>query len=267
MRQLFLSVTLVLAGFASAVHAQERSPLVIPERESIEVMLLRTSASSRCQQDCFVRAAPYAGQKLIERVQVLADGNRIVQRYREQLYRDAEGRSRVESEWQGRPLVQIQDPVGNMSYRLYPADKTGLSMAIGTPAPPANPSPTALVPAGEGAARLAERLAPAMASTAVAAETQRSARSLGTRQMEGLTVEGKLETSTLPAGAAGNALPIVSTTETWYAPELKLVLYVRSVDPRTGEQVTRVQNLRRGEPPASLFAVPAGYKVQQIARR
>jgi hypothetical protein len=264
---MYLPAMLALLVLAPTLHAQERGPLVIPGRESFEVMLLRTSASSRCQQACVVRAAPYAAERVVERVQVLADGNRIVGHSSEQLYRDAAGRTRVESEWRDSPLVQIQDPVRNMSYRLYPADKTGLSMTIGRPAPASGAVSTVLAPAGEGAARAADRLAPALAGAAGAADIQRSVRSLGTRQMEGLTVEGTLETSTIPAGKSGNTLPIMSTTETWTAPALKLDLYVKSVDPRYGEQVTRVQNLRRGEPPARLFTPPADYTVQEIARR
>lgn len=267
MRRTFLSAFLALLVLAPAAYAQERGPLVIPGRESFEVMLLRTSASSRCQQACVVRAAPYAAERTVERVQVLADGNRIVTHGSEQLYRDAEGRTRVESEWRDSPLVQIQDPVRGMSYRLYPADKTGLSMRIAVPVPASHTAPAVLAPAGEGAARAAGQLAPALAGMAGGADSQRSVRSLGTRQIEGLTVDGTLETTTIPAGKSGNTLPIVSTTETWTSPELKLELYVKSVDPRYGERVTRVQHIRRGEQPAGLFTPPADYQVQEIVRR
>jgi hypothetical protein len=272
MRHLFLPASLALLVLAPAAHAQqERRPLVIPEREPAEVMLLRVSATSRCQHDCVVRAAPYSAERVYESVQVLADGNRIVQRRTEQLYRDADGRSRVESEWQGKALVQIQDPVRNMSYRLYPGDKTGLRMAIGEPAPASSAAP-AVQQAGSngisaGAAKVAEQLAPALASATASADSQRTVRSLGTRQMDGVTVEGSLETVTIAAGKAGNALPIVSTVESWHSRELKLDLYVKFNDPRYGEQITRVRNVRRNEPPASLFTASAEYTVREIARR
>lgn len=267
MKRVFLPSMLALLVLAPTVHAQDHGPLVVPAREPFEVMLLRTSASSRCQQACVVRAAPYAAERVVDNVQVLADGNRIVSHTTEQLYRDADGRTRVELEWQDNPLVQIQDPVQNMSYRLYPSDKTGLSMKIALPAPAASAPRMTLAPASDGSAKVTMRLAPVVAGTVSAADGQRSARSLGKREMEGLTVVGMLETTTIPVGASGNALPIVSTTETWTSPDLKLDLYVKSVDPRFGERVTRVQHIRRGDPPAGLFAPPAGYKVQQIARQ
>lgn len=271
MRHLFLSALLALSVLAPAARAQERSPLVIPEREPVEVMMLRLSASSRCLQDCVVRNAPYSAERIYESVQVLADGNRIVERRTEQLYRDADGRTRVESDWNGGALVQLQDPVQNMSYRLYPTKKTGIRMAIGTPAPAGGAAPVVLAPAANGvspgAAKVAEQLAPALASALASADSQRTVRALGTRQMDGLAVEGSLQTTTIPAGKSGNALPIVSTTETWHSRDLKMDLYSKSVDPRYGERVTRVQNLRRTDPPASLFAAPADYTVQEIARR
>jgi hypothetical protein len=266
---MFLSASLALLVLAPAAYAQERSTLVIPERESLEVMLLRTSASSRCQ-NCVIRGAPYAGELVVERVQVLADGNRIVERSTQRVYRDGDGRGRVESEWQGRPLVQIQDPVQAMSYRLYPADKTGLGMAMGEPKPASGAATATLAPAGgvsAGAAKVAEQLAPALAAAAASADSQRTVRSLGKRQIEGLTAEGTLETVTIPAGTNGNTRPIVSTYETWVSRDLRLTLYTKSTDPRYGERVIRLQNIGRTEPPTALFTVPADYKVQEIARR
>lgn len=261
-------VALVSCMLAPAVHAQQ-GKLVIPaldSRESLEVMLLRTSASSRCEEACVVRNAPYSAERVMDSARALPDGNRVLGHARELLYRDGDGRTRVESEWGAAPLVQIQDPVANMSYRLYPAQKIGLSMTISRPAPSPVTAPTIQAPAGNGAAKAVQQLAPAAANIAGSADSQTTKRSLGTRQMEGLTVEGTLETSTIPAGKAGNVLPIVSTTETWYAPDLKLAVYVKSVDPRYGERVTRLQNIGRTEPTPMLFKAPADYTVQQIAR-
>jgi len=257
------ALALVLA--APAVQAEERAPLVVADFESSEVMLLRVNATTRCREDCVVRGMPYSAQRVYESVQVLADGNRIVNRSSEQLYRDADGRTRVESDWLGQALVQIQDPVQGMSYRLQPSAKTGLSMAMGAPAPsPRNAPPPSMSPV---AGMAAEGLAPALASATVSADGLRSTRPLGTRQMEGETVEGTLQTTTIPAGKAGNTQPIVTTAEVWRSRALKLDLYTRVIDPRSGERVTRLENLRRGTPSPSLFTVPGDYTVREIKRR
>jgi hypothetical protein len=262
MRRRILSAGLAVLAAAPLAHAQQAAPA----NEALEVMLLRISASTRCADACAVRGLPYAAERVTETVRVLADGNRIVQRNTEKLYRDADGRTRVESDWKGKPLVQIQDPVAGMSYRLYPGAKTGYRMAIAAPVPakteaPA-PGPTAAVP---GAAGVAEQLAPALAGDAGAAVTQ--SRALGTKQIDGMMAEGTQVTTTVPAGATGNVKPIVGTEETWTARELRVPVLVRMTHPFTGETVMRLRNLSRLDPPAALFAVPADYTVREIVRR
>jgi hypothetical protein len=84
-------------------------------------------------------------------------------------------------------------------------------------------------------------------------------RSLGTRDFEGVKADGTETRHTIPAGEIGNEKPIVITTERWFSPELQLVVYARTRDPRAGETTYRLANLRRGEPAAELFRVPADY--------
>jgi hypothetical protein len=263
-----LSAALALLVLAPAARAQTASTLAVNPNETLEVMLLKVSASSRCQQACVVRGQPYSAERVSESVQVLADGNRIVKRSLEKVYRDSDGRTRVESEWQGKPLVQIQDPVQGVSYRLYPETKTGLRMAIAAPAPAAAVTISA---AGAGsapaAAKVAEQLAPALVSTIASGDNQSTTRSLGTREMEGVTVEGTLVSRTTAAGAAGNTQPIVRTSETWNSRDLRVAVYSKTSDPRYGDTVTRLQNLARLEPPAALFSAPAEYTVQEVVRR
>ena len=87
-------------------------------------------------------------------------------------------------------------------------------------------------------------------------------RSLGTRDFDGIKAEGTQTTHTIPAGAIGNERPIVITTERWFSPELQLVVFARTRDPRAGETTYRLANLRKGEPPAELFRVPADYRMR-----
>lgn len=47
------------------------------------------------------------------------------------------------------------------------------------------------------------------------------------------------------------------TSETWYSPELQVTVYSRYDDPRTGESIYRLAGIKRGEPSADLFRVPA----------
>ena len=108
-----------------------------------------------------------------------------------------------------------------------------------TPFPPTPPMALPMMPWGKG-------------------ETK----SLGTRDFEGIKAEGKLTTHTIPAREIGNDKAIVISSERWFSPELHIVLYAKTIDPRAGETTYRISDVKRGEPPAELFRVPADYKTR-----
>lgn len=90
---------------------------------------------------------------------------------------------------------------------------------------------------------------------------------LGTRDFGGIKAEGKLRSYEIPAGAIGNRNPIVVADETWTAPDLLVTVYTKHSDPRSGDVVFRLENIKREEPPAALFIVPADYTVRDAGAR
>ncbi len=86
---------------------------------------------------------------------------------------------------------------------------------------------------------------------------------LGAQVIQGLTAQGKRVTRTIPAGQVGNQRPIDIVTETWYSPDLQVVLMSKTSDPRFGETVYQLNHINRAEPDHSLFTVPSDYTVQQ----
>jgi hypothetical protein len=84
---------------------------------------------------------------------------------------------------------------------------------------------------------------------------------LGTRQMEGVKATGRRITAVIPIDRVGNDRPITITDERWESPELKLVVYSRFADPRTGVVEYRLTGINRGEPRAELFTVPSDFTV------
>jgi hypothetical protein len=87
--------------------------------------------------------------------------------------------------------------------------------------------------------------------------------SLGTKPMEGgVSAQGTRTTTTIPAGAIGNMLPIDIVSERWFSPELQMPVLIRRSDPRSGETIYRLINIVRAEPPDALFSVPAGYEIR-----
>ena len=75
-----------------------------------------------------VKGAPYSADAMTEHVQVLSDGNRIVNKFTSTVYRDGEGRTRREQTLKGlgvlgtgqEPLrtIFINDPVAGVTYSL-----------------------------------------------------------------------------------------------------------------------------------------------------
>ncbi|MFO1252634.1 MAG: hypothetical protein U1E77_16220 [Inhella sp.] len=83
---------------------------------------------------------------------------------------------------------------------------------------------------------------------------------LPAKEIEGVKVTGERSTWTIEAGKLGNEKPIVISREVWTSPELSLTVYSRDFDPRSGEVVYRLQNIKRGEPDAALMKLPAEAK-------
>jgi hypothetical protein len=83
---------------------------------------------------------------------------------------------------------------------------------------------------------------------------------LGTQNVNGLTAQGTMTTRTIPAGAMGNEKPIVSTSETWYSPDLQTMISSKFSDPRAGQSAFALTNIQTSAD-ASLFQVPAGYTI------
>jgi hypothetical protein len=89
-----------------------------------------------------------------------------------------------------------------------------------------------------------------------------STKDLGARDFNGIKAEGKLRSYEIPAGEIGNRNAIVVSDETWYSPDLQVTVYTKHSDPRSGDTVFRLDNLKREEPAASLFSVPSDYTVK-----
>jgi hypothetical protein len=87
---------------------------------------------------------------------------------------------------------------------------------------------------------------------------------LGTTTLNGLQAKGTRHTHTVAAAVSGTGRPLEIEDEDWYSEDLHINLLVRHSDPRTGVQTIGVSSLKREEPPASMFQVPAGYQVIDI---
>ena len=92
-------------------------------------------------------------------------------------------------------------------------------------------------------------------------EAPPNSENLGDQTIDGIHVTGTRVTTTIPAGKMGNEKPITVTSERWYSPELKATVTTKHDDPWAGELKTELKNVNTAEPDASLFSVPADYKI------
>lgn len=86
-------------------------------------------------------------------------------------------------------------------------------------------------------------------------------KSLGNSTMEGVAVEGTLQTLTVPVGAHGNERPFTIVVETWISPELKISVLSKRDNSIIGLDTTRLTKIDRSDPDPALFQVPADYEI------
>ncbi len=84
---------------------------------------------------------------------------------------------------------------------------------------------------------------------------------IGTQPLGGLTLTGIRKSHTIPAAMSGTGKDIVIIDEYWYSPDLSVYMIIKHNDPRTGEQIVAVTDVDRHEPNASVFTIPASYKI------
>jgi hypothetical protein len=251
--------------------AQSGTTLVMDDKDhAAKTKLLAESDFLINSSSELVKDKPYAADDIMESTQTLADGNRIVRRTQTRFYRDAAGRTRREpaSDSQNSndllaPRTFIYDPVAKVNYILTPGKKTALKL-------PYRQSPSEVhltLMDNTNDLKLVNSLAPPVLeiredghSAVVLHDSVEE--DLGTRTIEGLSCTGKRITSTIPAGAIGNERPIVTSVENWYSKDIERMVLTITKDPRMGETTFSLQNIERGEQPASLFEPPADYKVE-----
>jgi hypothetical protein len=198
-----------------------------------------------------VAGSPFTATTLIESRMPLPDGTVEIKRTLNKIARDSRGRihnerRRLEPEsFHGTPPLletHIYDPQTHAN--TFFVTNSRLARVSILPNPPVNPA-------------LASR--PGFANIPGWKEED-----LGTTTLNGLTARGLRRTHTVSAKASGTNKPIDVVDEYWYSEDLRLNLLVRHSDPRTGVQTVAVSDIKREEPAATLFEIPAGFKTVDV---
>lgn len=207
-----------------------------------------------------VTGAPFSATAVSETTQTLSDGNHISRKTQSNLYRDSQGRVRREitlvgfgplaGSGQSRSFIVINDPVADTTFVLHPDQKTAEQMtrAFGK------------MRGGMGGDMQAKR--EARQEKEIASGNLKK-EDLGTQTIGGVSAQGTRVTRTIPAGQIGNEKPITVVHESWYSPDLQIVIKSTRSDPWIGQTTYTLTDIQRAEPDASLFAVPSDYTVTQ----
>jgi hypothetical protein len=204
-----------------------------------------------------VKGQPYSLVETTTTVRTLGDGTTITSHQEAHKMRDAEGRQRTEMGFERDGVmrfdnISISDPAARETINLNVTTKTARVFHI--------PEPKPIDPA-----KLAEMKAKAAEMRANHPPPQPlnppTIEKLGGQTVAGVYAEGTRTTHVIPAGKEGNDREMRTVTEVWTSPDLKIVVGRTVDDPRMGKIMMVVTDLNRGDPAASLFQVPADYKV------
>jgi len=87
---------------------------------------------------------------------------------------------------------------------------------------------------------------------------------LGTRTVEALELTGTRETQTVGPAVTGTNRPLVVVKEFWYSPRLGLNVVTERNDPRSGEEVFTVTDIRLSQPASRLFRLPVSFRIVDL---
>jgi len=278
----FLALSTVLLAGAVAAQTGPDAAIMLNADMAGAALQTRTGMMTMRIEDMDaapVKGAPFCATVVTEHNQSLSDGNRIHTTDSSQLCRDSEGRTRREAglnllgagpQTSAPKLVTIVDPVAGVRYLLDSTNKIAQKMPLRMLDGPGAKGPGA--PGTKNEEVMVYRHAGDPGSDVVynkieirkddgSGEAAPKSESLGDQTIEGIHATGTRMTTTIPAGKMGNEKPIAVTSERWYSPELKATVMTKHDDPWAGELKTEFKNVVASEPDASLFTIPADYKV------
>lgn len=210
-----------------------------------------------------VKGKPFSATEERHSLQVLGDGTRIENMQTNRLYRDAEGRTRVE-EMNG--TITIYDSVTNTRVTLDPATKQAYKGGAMT---------RVFLGSGDRFGGYATEYGNFLTATStprpggnnvanmqgVMSETTEN---LGTQNVNGVNATGVRTTMIIPKGQIGNNRDIKVMTERWSSNDLQMLVKSVNSDPRFGDTTYQLTKITQSAPDAALFQIPPDYTVTEV---
>ena len=216
-----------------------------------------------------VPGKPFSATEVRRSVQTLANGAKIEHSDSNLLYRDDQGRTRVEETLGGKTVVVIMDPVARSVAILNSDTKTARRMAI-----PATAQEGGVSVANGGVTMQWKSTTQSQATAeghvtvlskaiefnrAGIAGGQHTSEELGLQLVNGVMAQGSRNTQVIPAQSIGNDRELQVVDEHWFSTDMQMLVKSVNSDPRFGETTYQLTNIVRGGQDPTLFQVPADY--------
>lgn len=254
MRVRMLAIVVVCGSLAGGGLAFAAAVQTAAAGEAVEIISTGAQPSALAAEP--VTNEPFSAVWTMESTRTLADGTKVTHHGHHAVYRDSEGRVRLEQRLtngkDGKPeikMIYVKDPVAHtLTVWMVNGPGPRVASVVKLPAEKKN---VAAMNANERAARESQRPQPVVTT-----------QDLGSQVFDDVAVTGVLKTTVVPAGRSGNDQPITKTHEIWTSQEMQLIFKQRQYDPRTGERIVQLADFSRAEPDAALFRPPTGYEVK-----
>lgn len=227
--------------------------------------------------DKAVKNQPLAAEFQSATVQPLENGANQTTRQTMLVYRDKDGRMRVEQNLPittGAPAsaagttgagaanatVEIYDPVAGFGYTLNAATRTAYRYKL-------SDKPEAAAPLWDKIPQTIE------ISSADKYDNNKNKTykldkpitdNLGKQTILGIEAHGKRHTVKIPMNAVGNDAETETVHEAWYSNQLKMLVKSSTINALLGEHSFSMTKLARADQPLSLFQVPTNYTTVQM---
>jgi hypothetical protein len=197
-------------------------------------------------QTSTLQTVPLSADIDVVSVRALSDGNTLRQVRKMKFYRRADGSTRLEEP----NRVVIVDNSAHTTTVLDLVSKVAQVQATRSASTDAR-TPVKALPQ------------PLAAGSGLEEKNSAARTDLGVKVIAGYSVHGIQRTTTIPVNSAlGNTSPITKTMQVWSSSDLLLPLLTVISDPLGGTTTSQYESISTTPPDNSLFAIPAGYKLQ-----
>jgi hypothetical protein len=188
-----------------------------------------------------------------------ADGGTVVVSYRQLIFRDSRGRTRVDQDLNpvGEPpnpqlvTIMIYEPAHKTTIDLFPDAKTAIKSLLEAPKTHRQQACAPLPPIDP------RFLAKQMPSSPPEFHLDELAPDF----IDGMKLRHGRQTIKYPAHSFGNKSAYSIVTDFWYSQKWQVFVRVKQTGPGKTSHIVSLRDLRRDEPDPSLFLIPDGYKI------